>query len=363
MGNSGIPYRAIIVWLLTGCVMIATMVVIGGITRLTHSGLSMVNWDPIMGTIPPMDEEEWQEAFEQYKQFPEYQKRNPGMSLSGFKSIFFWEYLHRMWGRLMGLVFLIPFGIFYLRGFLNAALLKKCLIILAGGALVGGLGWFMVVSGLKDHPDVSHYRLAIHLVGAFLLFGYILWVALDLGRGERKGTDPSVKGVRRWTDLLLGLILIQVVYGAFVAGLDGGLMYNTFPGMGKWWVPGLFYKGQDLLVDLTSTGAGVQFIHRMLAYLIVLLTGGLFVKGIGKLSDRTSKMALYGVLLAVILQFLLGVLTLLMVVPLTLGVLHQLGALLLFAAGINLRHALSLDHGPVTDHRLASDTPRGETIR
>lgn len=340
MDNSEIPYRPIIVWLLTGCVMIAAMVVIGGITRLTHSGLSMVNWDPIMGAVPPMNEEEWQAAFERYKEFPEYQERNPDMSLTGFKSIFFWEYLHRMWGRLMGLVFLIPFGIFYLRGFLTPALLKKCLVILAGGALVGGLGWFMVASGLKDHPDVSHYRLAIHLVAAFLLFGYILWVALDLIRGERLGMDRSLTGVRRWTNVLLGTILVQVIYGAFVAGLEGGFMFNTFPGMGAGWVPGLLYKGQDLLVDLTSTGAGTQFIHRMLAYLIVLLTGGLFAKGIGRLSDRTSKMALYGVLSGVLLQFLLGVLTLLMVVPLALGVLHQLGALLLFAAGINLRHAL-----------------------
>ena len=184
--------KPVIIWLLIGVVLIAIMVMIGGITRLTHSGLSMVEWDLFMGSIPPTSEAEWMATFEKYKQYPQYQQEMSWLSLEGFKSIFFWEYLHRMWGRLMGLVFFFPFVFFIWKGYIKGELLKKCLIILVGGATVGGLGWFMVLSGLKDMPDVSHYRLSIHLLAAFSLCAYILLVAaVRRPMLRRAGGDPA----------------------------------------------------------------------------------------------------------------------------------------------------------------------------
>ena len=182
-GKNAIKY-----WLVTGIVMIIIMIAIGGITRLTHSGLSMVDWKPLMGSIPPLSESEWNDSFEKYKAFPEYQIVNYDMSLSEYKSIFFWEYFHRLWGRIMGLVFIIPFLIFWIKNYLAKPWFKRFIWIVIGGGLVGALGWFMVVSGLKDKPAVSHYRLAIHLIAAFTLLIYIYWQLLKLKLQELNGS-------------------------------------------------------------------------------------------------------------------------------------------------------------------------------
>ena len=334
--SSGTPStRPVLYWLLTGCVMIALMVMIGGITRLTNSGLSMVEWDLFMGAIPPMNEVDWQETFKKYQAYPEYQMINPDMTLEGFKSIFFWEFLHRQWGRFMGLVFIIPFLIFWKQGRIQGKLLKRCFVILIGGAAVGGLGWFMVVSGLKDRPDVSHYRLAIHLIAAFSLFGLVLWTALDLSRGTLRSPGRKVSKLALWT---LVLVYVQIVYGAFVAGLDAGSIYNTWPLMNGSLMPENVFSLSPFWVNVLEHKDGVQFIHRNLALIVLGMALWVAARGLKGNSVRTSRAStmLLGI---VVIQFALGVATLLLHVPVSLGVAHQLGALFLLAGMFNWLHA------------------------
>lgn len=332
--------KPVLVWLIIGCVMIATMVMIGGITRLTNSGLSIVEWDLFMGAIPPLDERAWQNTFDKYQAYPEYQMMNPNMDLSGFKSIFFWEYLHRQWGRLMGIVFIIPFFIFLKQGRLKGKLLKRCIAILIGGAIVGGLGWFMVVSGLKDRPEVSHYRLAIHLVAAFTLFGLVFWTALDLKRGSIELTDHLTRSKPALLALLL--IYVQIIYGAFVAGLDAGTIYNTWPLMNGSFVPENTFALSPFWANLLEHRDGVQFIHRNLAIVVLGLVVWVVYRG-SKISSGPILSASGLLAGAVVFQFILGVVTLLMHVPVNLGVAHQLGALLLLAAMFNWLHVNRVD--------------------
>jgi len=317
------------------------MVAIGGITRLTDSGLSITEWNVIMGTIPPMNDVEWNQAFDQYKQYPQYQMLNQGMGLNEFKSIFFWEYFHRLWGRMMGIVFIIPFCIFYFQGQLKGILLQRTLIILLGGAIIGGLGWFMVKSGLQDRPDVSHYRLAIHLIAAFSLFGYILWTIFDIKFPNRKNTKNSYRPLKNLAFIMLGLVYIQIVYGAFVAGLDAGTIYNTFPLMNGQFMPGNVTVFDSFWQNFTDHKDGVQFIHRYFAF--VLLGIGVWLS-IAMLQRRNTTSVKYAALILLIvlgLQFTLGMATILLSaggVPVLLGTAHQLGALLLLAAVVFANH-------------------------
>lgn len=326
--------KPVISWLIAGCILIACMVVIGGITRLTGSGLSITEWKPIMGALPPMNDAEWQVAFVKYQQIPEYTLKNQHMDLAGFKSIFFWEYLHRNWGRLMGLVFIIPFMLFLRKGLLNGWLFKRSIAILIGGGLVGALGWFMVASGLQDNPDVSHYRLAIHLSAAFTVFSLVLWTVLDLRDGRRAWTGDGSRAATqvRW---LLGLVVLQIIWGAFTAGLDAGRMYNTWPLMNGEFMPANVTAFGSLWKDFTDHRDGVQFIHRNLAWLVAI--------GVVAFAVRYRKEAqLRGVWLLMIamvaVQFLLGVFTLLTSVQIALGVAHQFGALLLLAVMLTALH-------------------------
>ena len=211
--------KKVIYWLLTGCTLIFIMVIVGGITRLTHSGLSISNYKLISGTIPPTNAMQWNEAFDLYKQYPEYQKLNYNMTIDEFKDIYFWEWIHRVIGRFIGLVFVIPFVYFLLRKQLKKSTIKKCLILLAMGGFQGFLGWFMVKSGLVDKPDVSHYRLAMHLTTAFLTFAYTFWVALDLIFPSKKQVNTSFRNLIR---VGLVILVVQIIWGAFVAGLDAG---------------------------------------------------------------------------------------------------------------------------------------------
>ncbi|MCB9170968.1 MAG: COX15/CtaA family protein [Flavobacteriales bacterium] len=325
--------RPVLAWSITGCVMIACMVLIGGVTRLTGSGLSITEWKPIVGALPPMNAAEWQEAFAKYRKIPEYELVNAHMDLAGFKRIFFWEYLHRNWGRLMGLVFLLPFLWFWRTGRLKGPLFRRAWTILIGGGLVGALGWFMVASGLEDMPDVSHYRLAIHLVAAFAVYALVLWTAMDLKRGRRgiRAGDAAGRSVR-W---LLWLLLVQIVFGAFTAGLDAGRIYNTWPLMNGSFMPENVLAFPSLWKDLTDHPDGVQFVHRNLAWLVALGFLGVAwaYRGRGDLAPALKWMAA-----AVVLQFTLGVLTVLTQVDLLLGVLHQLGALVLLTALLNVVH-------------------------
>jgi cytochrome c oxidase assembly protein subunit 15 len=320
--------RPVVRWLTTGLVLIACMVIIGGITRLTGSGLSITEWKPIMGALPPLNEQQWQEAFDKYKQIPEYTLKNQHMDMAGFKGIFFWEYLHRNWGRLMGLVFIVPFALFLRRGLLRGWLRTRTIAILIGGGTVGALGWFMVASGLQDNPDVSHYRLAIHLTAAFTVFSLVLWTVLDIRLGRRafSGDGTAMARHARW---LLALVLLQIVWGAFTAGLDAGRIYNTWPLMNGSFMPENVTAFGNWWFDLSHHRDGVQFVHRNLAWVVA-------VGVVAFAWVYRSAAALAGVwqllIGLVVLQFLLGVFTILTQVNIVLGVAHQFGALLLLAA-------------------------------
>jgi cytochrome c oxidase assembly protein subunit 15 len=326
--------RPVVVWLITGCAMIACMVALGGITRLTRSGLSITEWKPIMGALPPMNAAQWQEAFDKYKQIPEYTLVNQQMDLSGFKHIFFWEYLHRTWGRLMGIVFFVPFLWFWRKRLLKGWLMRRGWSILIGGGLVGALGWFMVASGLEDNPDVSHYRLAVHLCAAFSVFCLVLWTVFDIRR-ERRSFRSDGTSAGRWSRWLLVLLMLQIVYGAFTAGLDAGFIYNTWPLMNGQFMPENVTAFGSLWKDFADHRDGVQFIHRNFAWVVAI---AIIWFGYANRRNAALKGGDRWLFFAVLLQFTLGVLTLLTQVWLPLGVMHQLGALLLLSALLNVLH-------------------------
>lgn len=334
MSDNAKSLRPVVIWLITGCVMIACMVALGGITRLTGSGLSITEWKPIMGALPPMNEAEWQVAFEKYKAIPEYALVNQDMDLSGFKHIFFWEYLHRNWGRLMGLVFFVPFVVFWRKGLLQGWLKRRGWTILIGGGLVGAIGWFMVASGLEDNPDVSHYRLATHLCAAFTVLCIVLWTVFDINSGRRAlAGDGSAPG--KWARWLLVLLLLQIVYGAFTAGLDAGRIYNTWPLMNGEFMPENVRAFGNWITDFTHHKDGVQFVHRNLAWLVAIgfMAFAYRYRAVDRL--KGANLLLFG---AVLVQFTLGVLTLLSQVNIALGVLHQFGAVVLLCALLNVLH-------------------------
>ncbi|MEW7292719.1 COX15/CtaA family protein [Aquimarina sp. 2304DJ70-9] len=323
--------KKVIYWLLTGCLLIFIMVVIGGITRLTHSGLSISNYKLISGTIPPMNETEWNDAFELYKQYPEYQKINNQFTLEDFKDIYFWEWLHRVIGRFIGVVFIIPFLYFLIRKQLTKPTIRKSIILMLLGGFQGFLGWFMVKSGLIDRPDVSHYRLAMHLTAAFITFAYTFWVALDLIYPTKKVIDIKFRNLVRWG---LVILLIQIIYGAFVAGLDAGLLHNHWPLMndGALIHESVYIEQSPVIMNFVEGKSGVQFIHRYLAYIVVALILLIWYRGkrIEK-SDLQTK-SLHILLIIVGLQFFLGVFTLIYRVPIVLGILHQITAFFLLGA-------------------------------
>jgi len=323
--------KKVILWLLSGCFLIFVMVVVGGITRLTHSGLSMSNYKLISGTIPPMNEVEWHEAFELYKQYPEYQKINHQFTIEDFKGIYFWEWLHRVIGRFIGLVFIIPFIFFLIKKQLTKATIKKSIILLCLGAFQGFLGWFMVKSGLIDRPDVSHYRLAMHLTSAFITFAYTLWVALDLIYPDRKTIDPKFRNLLRWG---LGILLLQIIYGAFVAGLDAGLLHNHWPLMndGALIHESVYIEQTPFIKNFIEGKSGVQFVHRYLAYIVVGLI--IFISYKSKNIQKTmlQKLLIQSLVVVVGIQFILGVCTLIYRVPINLGILHQVVAFVLIGA-------------------------------
>jgi len=323
--------KAVIYWLLTGCGLIFIMVVVGGITRLTHSGLSISNYKLISGTIPPMNAMEWNEAFELYKQYPEYQKLNNHFSLEEFKDIYYWEWIHRVIGRFIGLVFVIPFVYFLIKKRLSKSTIKKSIILLCMGGFQGFLGWYMVKSGLVERPDVSHYRLAAHLTTAFLTFAYTFWVALDLMFPGKKSID---KKLRNFIRIGLVVLIIQIIYGAFVAGLDAGWIHNHWPFMneGKLIHETVYIEQSPTYLNFIEGKSGVQFIHRTLAYVVVILILTIWynAKRLNLSSWQTK--GINSLLIMVGIQFLLGVFTLLFAVPVWLGVFHQVGAFILLSA-------------------------------
>lgn len=324
--------KAVLYWLFTGCFLIFIMVIVGGITRLTHSGLSISDYKLITGTLPPMGEKAWEEAFELYKQYPEYQKLNSHFNLQDFKDIYFWEWLHRFIGRLIGVVFLIPFIYFLIRKKLTFSTIKKSLFLLFLGGLQGFFGWYMVKSGLVDNPDVSHYRLALHLITAFITFAATFWVALDIIYPTHSATIH--KGFRNLLRFTLIIILIQIIWGAFVAGLDAGFIHNHWPLMseGKLIHPTVYTEQEPLIKNFLEGKSGVQFIHRYMAYVVAVLIIIIYIKSKKLSLNSTQKTGINWLLLLVFVQFTLGVFTLLLAVPVWLGVAHQVGAFFLLSA-------------------------------
>ncbi|WP_417856363.1 COX15/CtaA family protein [Xanthomarina gelatinilytica] len=331
--------KNVIYWLLTGCILIFIMVVVGGITRLTDSGLSISNYKLITGTIPPIGEAEWQEAFELYQQYPEYQKLHSHFTLEDFKGIYFWEWLHRVIGRLIGLVFIFPFIYFLITKQLTKKTIKKCLVLLVLGGFQGFLGWYMVKSGLVDMPDVSHFRLAAHLTTAFLTFAATLWVALDLMYPNKKIIDKKFRNLIIVSYLAL---IFQIVYGAFVAGLKAGLLHNHWPFMneGKF-MHETVYILEPFYKNLIENPSGIQFIHRTFAYVVVVFILIIWYQGKKMSLTKLQNKALDTLFILVFVQFLLGVLTIIYQVPLWLGVAHQVGAFFLLSAMTFTLHRFS----------------------
>ncbi|WP_042504768.1 COX15/CtaA family protein [Algibacter lectus] len=332
--------KKVIYWLLTGCFLIFIMVVVGGITRLTHSGLSISSYKLISGTIPPMNDAEWTEAFDLYKQYPEYQKLNNHFNLEDFKDIYFWEWLHRVIGRFIGLVFFLPFLYFLITKQLTKSTIKKTVILLIMGGFQGFLGWYMVKSGLVDNPDVSHFRLSAHLTTAFLTFAYTFWVALDLKFPCRKTVNTSFRNFIR---LGLVVLLLQIIYGAFVAGLDAGFIHNHWPLMneGKFMHETVYIEQNPIYKNFIEGKSGVQFVHRMLAYLVAFLLVSIWYKARKMETTKMQNYAVTGLLIMVGVQFLLGVLTLIFHVPVWLGVAHQVGAFFLLSITTFTLHRFS----------------------
>ncbi|MHA1151595.1 MAG: COX15/CtaA family protein [Alphaproteobacteria bacterium] len=320
--------RAIAIWLLVCCAMIFAMAVIGAITRLTESGLSIMEWAPVTGALPPLSTAEWERVFAIYRQIPEYTELNRDMTLAEFKTIFWWEYVHRLWGRAIGVVFLAPFLWFLLRGRIRRALAPHLVVMFLLGGLQGALGWYMVASGFAGRTDVSQYRLVAHLGAAVAIYLYLLWVALGLlFPAPETSADPRAGSLRRWLILLLALAGVTLASGGFVAGINAGLVYNTFPLMDGEWVPSGYGLMAPWVLNLFENEIAVQFNHRLLAVATAGLAGLLWFWSRRLDLSARARLACELVLAMAVLQFGLGVATLLLVVPVRLAALHQAGAL------------------------------------
>ena len=322
--------RSIVIWLYIIMFMVFCMVLIGGITRLTDSGLSMVDWRPIMGAIPPLTEAQWLETFEAYRQYPEYKLINKGMSLSDFKFIFFWEYFHRLFGRLIGIAFFFPFVYFTVKKKFSSSMFKKLCVAFVLGGMQGLMGWYMVKSGLVNKPDVSHLRLCAHLSLAFIIIGYIYWLTLEL---KFKASNNQLTKSFKPLFIFFIILCIQIMYGAFVAGLDAGLTYNTFPLMGRNFLPKDMFFMQPVLINLIENSGTIQFVHRTIGWILFAMGIYFFVKANQSENFQLKKgFKMLGVI--VVLQFILGVSTLVMFVPISLASMHQIGACILLLVTI-----------------------------
>jgi cytochrome c oxidase assembly protein subunit 15 len=323
-------------WLYLGIVMVLAMVVIGGMTRLTHSGLSMVHWS-FTGSLPPMNEHQWEAEFVRYQASPEFKEVHSHFDLSDFKSIYWWEYIHRMFGRTIGVVFIVPFVFFLWKRWIPKPLYRHFFMILGLGAFQAFLGWFMVKSGLVDVPRVSHYRLAAHLSTAFVACAYIYWVALKYKHFGQSRLD--VLPIRREIGWLSAAIFIQIIYGGFVAGLRAGWIHNTWPLMDGSMISPAVTALDPLLLNFFEGRSGVQFVHRTLGLVVLFWSIRLWWRTHPTNDDRLRPIAL--VAMAVLAQFVLGVSTLLLEVPIALGVVHQVMAMLVLLSLVKAYYASS----------------------
>ncbi|TFI58997.1 heme A synthase [Sphingomonas parva] len=322
-------------WLLCVAALVFLMVVVGGITRLTESGLSIVRWEPVSGAIPPIGEQAWQDEFDLYRQSPQYQKVNAGMTLAEFKNIYFWEYVHRLLGRVIGLAFALPLLWFAARRAIPAGYGRKLVALLALGGLQGAIGWWMVASGLVDRPEVSHIRLAVHLLTALLIFASLLWVALDLRQlaNDAEGRPARMPTLAIWA---LSILALQLLFGAYVAGLEAGYAYSSWPRMGDEWFPAATPMLEPFVRNFADNPIVVQFVHRWLAWGVALAAALLA----GTAWRRGFKVEAVALVTAVTAQIVLGILTLLSGVRINIAAGHQAMAVVLLGAMVATAHRL-----------------------
>lgn len=336
--TGGIPPardRGVAIWLFACCALVFAMVVVGGVTRLTQSGLSIVEWQPIVGALPPLDDNAWQDAFRKYQETPQFRRVNPHMDLAGFKGIFWWEYVHRLLGRLIGAVFLLPLIWFASRGRISRPLTWRLAGLFVLGGLQGAMGWYMVQSGLVHDPRVSQYRLAAHLALALAIYAAMLWIALGLLFPRARETGP-----RAFAFALAALVFLQAISGSFVAGIRAGLAYNTFPLMNGQLVPPGMFVLEPWYLNFFSNIATVQFDHRLIAWLLALLVPWFWALARAAGVPRRARLSADLLLGALVLQIALGISTLLLSVPVPLAAAHQAGALLVFTAALLAAHSL-----------------------
>jgi heme a synthase len=348
--------RAIRLWLYAVAAMVLAIVLVGGATRLTESGLSITEWKPVMGVVPPLTEPQWQSEFERYQAIPQYRALNSGMNLAAFKSIYWWEWTHRLIARSIGVVFLLPFLWFWWRGWITAGLRNRLALIFGLGALQGAVGWWMVSSGLADRIEVSQYRLATHLVLACLIYVALLWTAQRFDQPSR--AEPAPARVRFGAMVLLVLVLVQLYLGAIVAGLRAGRIYNTWPLIDGAFIPDrarLFFNA-PLWRNFFENTLTAQFDHRMLAYVIFIFALAQVFAAVRALKRGPAVTGALLLAAAVTLQVALGIWTLLMVAPLDLALLHQAGAMIVLT--VATVHAASVaERAPRT---LFSTAPVGD---
>jgi heme a synthase len=329
-------------WLISLIAIVFAMIMVGGATRLTNSGLSITEWKPLVGAIPPLNAADWQEAFAKYKEIPQYKLMNKGMTLEAFKTIFWWEWAHRFLGRLIGLAFLVPFVFFQFRGALTSGLRNRLLAIFALGGLQGFIGWYMVKSGLVDRTDVSQYRLAVHLSVAVLIIGALLWVVCSLPRSGGRAINLATvsRGQRISAGIIAAAMFLQIALGALVAGMKAGLAHNTWPLMDGRLIPTGLGVMSPWWKNLFENALTVQFNHRVVAYGITTLVvwhGISIIRSADHPHIRTTAQLL---LAATVAQVVLGIWTLLTSVPISLGLAHQAGAVILFATAVVHAHSV-----------------------
>lgn len=337
------------IWLITGLVMVFGQVVIGGITRLTGSGLSITKWEIVTGSLPPMGEQAWNEAFDLYKATPQYQKINEGMSLSEFKFIYFWEYFHRLWARLMGFVFAIPFFIFWRKGWIDRVLMRRLGIVIALAALAASFGWIMVASGLVNRPWVNAYKLTLHLSIGLTLYGYLFWTTLGVFYPQR--SLISDHNVSKWAKIMTIVLGVQIVLGGIMSGMKAGLFYPTWPDMNGTFIPALLFDPAQWNVDnfvhydsAPFMSALIQVLHRLTAYALTVIVLVYFFKARKLTAPPVFHTWLYLLITLLATQITLGILTVVNCigfVPVGLGVLHQACALLLLTAALFQNYSVS----------------------
>ncbi len=322
--------RLVRLWLYFICALVAAMVVVGGATRLTDSGLSITEWRPLLGAIPPLNDLDWQAAFDLYKQIPEFQKINSDMTLQGFKFIYWWEWSHRFLGRIVGVAFFVPMVWLWLSGRLEGWLKPRLLLLFALGGLQGFIGWWMVMSGLVERVDVSQYRLATHLLLASIIFAYAMWVARGLAPHSTKAGPPGLRGQAMIITLL---VLMQIFLGGLVAGLDAGLAFNTWPRIDGAWVPDKLWILKPVWLNLFENIKTVQFIHRMSAYLLfAFVLFHMFISFGGEASPHRNRAIVLFLLITA--QAMIGIATLLKQVPFDWAISHQFGGIVVLGFAV-----------------------------